>query len=194
MASRATRPRPRPPPTCACSSSSPHPLAFAPAARPPVGRRPIAPSDRPAVSCTAAGRLGRPSAAAPPAGRARDAPAARLCPRRRRLPPAARPAPGSLQPASTLDGGASCSSPPPAGQDLELADSIGDLVIWFLGEFCNFGHLVMDGGADEAVVGGGDIAGDEIGSNSSATTRQTASIPVRKKRYMKLGIAKSVLH
>ena len=52
----------------------------------------------------------------------------------------------------------------------------------------------MDGGADEAVVGGGDIAEDEIGSNSGATTRQSASIPVKKKRYKKLGIAKSVLH
>ena len=52
----------------------------------------------------------------------------------------------------------------------------------------------MDGGADEAVVGGGDTAGDEIGSNSGATTRQSASIPVKKKRYKKLGIAKSVLH
>ena len=75
-----------------------------------------------------------------------------------------------------------------------MANSIVDLVIWILGDFCNIVHLVMDGGADEAVVGGGDIAGDEIGSNSGATTRQTASIPVRKKRYMKLGIAKSVLH
>ena len=52
----------------------------------------------------------------------------------------------------------------------------------------------MDGGVDEAVVGGGDTAGDEIGSNSGATTRQAASIPVKKKRYKKLGIAKSVLH
>jgi len=75
-----------------------------------------------------------------------------------------------------------------------LADSIGDLVIWILGDFCNIVHLVMDGGADKAVVGGGDTTEDEIGSNSGATTRQSASIPVKKKRYKKLGIAKSVLH
>ena len=56
---------------------------------------------------------------------------------------------------------------------------------------------MMDGAADEAVVGGEDIAGDQIGSNNggtATTTRQTTSIPVRKKRYKKLGIAKSVLH
>jgi len=46
QASRVTRPHPRPPPACACRSSSPRPLAFAPAARPPVGRRPIRPSGR----------------------------------------------------------------------------------------------------------------------------------------------------
>ena len=113
MASRPSQPRdataPPAPPACACRSSSPRPLAFAPAARPPVGRRPIRPSrpsgrpGRPAVSCTAAGRLGRPSAAAPPAGRARGAPAARLGPRRRRLPPAARLAAGSLP--RLVDGG-----------------------------------------------------------------------------------------
>jgi hypothetical protein len=42
-----------------------------------------------------------------------------------------------------------------------------------------------------------DIAGDHISLNSSGTattTRQTTSIPVRKKCYKKLGIAKSVLH
>ena len=57
----------------------------------------------------------------------------------------------------------------------------------------------MDREADEAVVGGGNISGDQIGSNSGGigtTTRQASSIPVRKKRYKKLGIAnaKSVLY
>ena len=55
----------------------------------------------------------------------------------------------------------------------------------------------MDREADESVVGGENISGDQIGSNSggiATTTRQTYSIPVRKKRYKKLGIAKSVLH
>jgi len=49
----------------------------------------------------------------------------------------------------------------------------------------------MDGGADEAVVGGG---GDEAGENSASvsTVRQT-SVPLSKKRYKKLGIAKFVL-
>jgi len=53
------------------------------------------------------------------------------------------------------------------------------------------GILVMDGGADEAVVGGG---GDEAGENSASvsTVRQT-SVPLSKKRYKKLGIAKFVL-
>ena len=55
---------------------------------------------------------------------------------------------------------------------------------------------MMDREAD-AVVGGGNISGDQIGSNSGGigtTTRQASSIPVRKKRYKKLGIAKSVLY
>ena len=55
----------------------------------------------------------------------------------------------------------------------------------------------MDKEADEAVVGGENISGDQIGSNSggiATTTRQASSIPVRKKCYKKLGIAKSVLY
>jgi len=59
-----------------------------------------------------------------------------------------------------------------------------------------FSQLVMDREAD-AVVGGGNISGDQIGSNSGGigtTTRQASSIPIRKKRYKKLGIAKSVLY
>ena len=51
----------------------------------------------------------------------------------------------------------------------------------------------MDREAD-AVVGGGNISGDQIGSNSGGigtTPRQASSIPVRKKRYKKLGIASS---
>ena len=62
-----------------------------------------------------------------------------------------------------------------------------------------FSQLVMDRESDEGVVGGGNISGDQIGSNSGGigtTTRQASSIPVRKKRYKKLGIAnaKSVLY
>ena len=55
----------------------------------------------------------------------------------------------------------------------------------------------MDREADESVVGGENISGDQIGSNSdgiATTTRHTSSIPVRKKRYKKLGIVKSVLY
>ena len=56
---------------------------------------------------------------------------------------------------------------------------------------------MMDRESDEGVVGGGNISGDQIGSNSGGigtTTRQASSIPIRKKRYKKLGIAKSVLY
>jgi len=59
-----------------------------------------------------------------------------------------------------------------------------------------FSQLVMDREAD-AVVGGGNISGDQIGSNSGGigtTPRQASSIPIRKKRYKKLGIVKSVLY
>ena len=68
--------------------------------------------------------------------------------------------------------------------------------IW-IGFLGIFSHLVMDREADEPVVGGENISGDQIGSNSggiATTTRQASSIPVGKKRYKKLGIAKSVLH
>jgi len=73
---------------------------------------------------------------------------------------------------------------------------IKNLVIWigFLGVFS---HLVMNRGADEAVVGREDIGADQIDSNNggiATTTRQATSIPVRKKRYKKIGIAKCVLH
>jgi hypothetical protein len=54
----------------------------------------------------------------------------------------------------------------------------------------------MDGGADEDVVGGGDEAGDVVPSNnaSASTFRQTsASVPLSKRRYKKLGVAKFVL-
>jgi len=59
-----------------------------------------------------------------------------------------------------------------------------------------FSQLVMDREAD-AVVGGGNISGDQIGSNSGGigtTPRQASSIPIRKKRYKKLGIVKSMLY
>ena len=55
----------------------------------------------------------------------------------------------------------------------------------------------MDREADESVVGGENISGDQIGSNSggiATTTRQASSIQVGKKRYKKLGIPKPVLH
>ena len=55
----------------------------------------------------------------------------------------------------------------------------------------------MDREADESVVGGENISGDQIGSNSggiATTTRQASSISVRKKRYKKLDIAKSILY
>ena len=53
-------------------------------------------------------------------------------------------------------------------------------------------------GADEAVVGREvEEAGDVIGSNSGTSTaimiRQTTSIPLSKKHYKKLGIAKCVV-
>ena len=44
--------------------------------------------------------------------------------------------------------------------------------------------------SDEAIVGGG---GDETGSNSATTITLTTSVPLSKKRYKKLGIAKFVL-
>jgi hypothetical protein len=57
-----------------------------------------------------------------------------------------------------------------------------DLGIW---GFYNYGHFVMEGGANEAVVGRGGDGGDVIGSNSgtATTARQTTSIPLSKKRY-----------
>jgi hypothetical protein len=54
----------------------------------------------------------------------------------------------------------------------------------------------MDGGANEDVVGGGDEVGDVVPSNnaSASTVRQTsASVPLSKRRYKKLGVAKFVL-
>ena len=70
------------------------------------------------------------------------------------------------------------------------------MVIW-IGFLGIFSHLVMNRGADEAVVGREDIGADQIDSNNggiATTTRQATSIPVRKKRYKKIGIAKCVLH
>ncbi|KAG2639945.1 hypothetical protein PVAP13_2KG035532 [Panicum virgatum] len=91
QASRATRSHPRPPLACACRSSLPRPLAFAPAAWPTVGRRPVRPS-RPSPRPTV-----RPSRA--------PLQAASGGPRRQHLPPAARAA--HPQPASALGSGAS---------------------------------------------------------------------------------------
>jgi hypothetical protein len=55
--------------------------------------------------------------------------------------------------------------------------------------FYDFGHLVMDGRADEAIVAGGeDEDEDVIGSNSATTIRRTTSLPLSKKHYKKLGI------
>jgi hypothetical protein len=56
--------------------------------------------------------------------------------------------------------------------------------------------LVMDGVAEETAVGGGfNEARDGIDSNSGTATRirQATSIPLSKKRYKKLGIAKCVV-
>ena len=48
---------------------------------------------------------------------------------------------------------------PPARRPQKIGDwPIEDLVSWILEDFLNFGHLVMDEGANEAVEGGGDIA------------------------------------
>ena len=107
QASRVTRPHPRPPPACACRSSSPRPLAFAPAARPPVGRRPIrpsrlsgrrpiAPSGRLVHRCRPPrAALGGSTSRRPRARRTRSPPRPSAA-----APPAGR-APGRLQPAST---------------------------------------------------------------------------------------------
>ncbi|KAG2619035.1 uncharacterized protein LOC120667697 [Panicum virgatum] len=117
--------------------------------------------------------------------RSRRPPADPLGARRGRLQGAAGP-PRRLAPRPRPP----CSAPTVQQQCSIEPLRIKNLVIW-IGFLGIFSHLVMNRGADEAVVGREDIGADQIDSNNggiTTTTRQATSIPVRKKRYKKIDL------